>query len=63
MAKIITVEIDENTGDFAIDLTGFQGRGCADIIKAFAEVGQVTEELHKTEYNQQAKQNTVKVGQ
>ena len=51
MAKTVTITIDESTGDFNVDLTGFQGQGCDDIIKACAEVGEVTKEVHKPEYN------------
>lgn len=51
MAKSIKVEIDEGTGEFNVDLTGFEGKGCDDIIKAFAEIGEVTKEIHKPEYN------------
>ena len=61
MAKAIKVVIDEATGEFSVDLTGFEGQGCDDIIKAFAEVGDVTKELHKPEYNRPVK-NTVQRG-
>lgn len=50
-AKIVKIEIDEATGNFNVDLTGFNGKGCDDIIKACAEVGDVTKEVHKPEYN------------
>jgi len=49
MAKIIKVEIDE-TGGFSVDLTGFQGQGCGDVIKAFANIGEITKEVHKPEW-------------
>ena len=49
MAKIIKVNIDE-TGNFSVDLTGFNGSGCADIIKMFASIGEVTKETHKPEW-------------
>lgn len=62
LAKTIKVEVDPGTGEFSVDLTGYQGKGCDDIIKAFAEVGTVTKEVHKAEFNAQNKQNTVKVG-
>ena len=32
--KTITIEIDEQ-GNSTIDLEGFQGKGCADVAKAF----------------------------
>lgn len=52
MAKIITVSIDEQTGDFSIDLTGFHGKGCADVMKAFDGLGKTTKTVKKTEYNE-----------
>ena len=55
MAQVIKVEIDEKTGAFNVDLTGFAGKGCDDVIKAFAEVGEVTREIHKPEYNRPVK--------
>lgn len=57
MAQVIKIEIDEKTGEFNVDLTGFNGKGCDDVIKAFAEVGEVTRELHKPEYNRPVKTN------
>lgn len=62
MAKIIKIELDPGSGEFNVDLTGYHGKGCDDIIKAFAEVGAMTKEIHKHEYNEVNKQNTVKVG-
>jgi hypothetical protein len=53
--KVIKVTIDEATGEFNVDLTGFEGQGCDDVIKAFAEIGEVTKELHKPEYNRPIK--------
>jgi len=61
MAKTVTVTIDEGSGDFSVDLTGFQGKGCDAIIKAFAEIGDVTKEIHKPEYNRPL-QTQVKAG-
>lgn len=55
MAKLIKIDIEtgvDGAGDFSVDLTGFQGKGCDAIIKAFAEIGDITKEVHKTEYNQ-----------
>lgn len=59
MAKLVTVTIDQETGDFSVDLTGFHGNGCADVAEAFAELGMVTKDVKKPEFK--AKQvNTVR---
>ena len=51
MAKIITIEIDEN-GDSTVDLEGFQGKGCGAIQEAFAKaVGKSTHIERKREFN------------
>ena len=49
--KLINISFDEGSGEFNVDLTGFNGKGCDDIIKACAEVGSVTKEIYKPEYN------------
>jgi hypothetical protein len=49
-AKKIVVELDEETAEFSVDLTGFQGQGCADITKAFGEIGSVVKDIKKPEY-------------
>lgn len=36
MAKIITIEIDQTTGDLTVDLDGYEGKGCAAVQEAFA---------------------------
>lgn len=36
MAKIITVEIDNSTGDLTVDLDGYEGKGCKAVQEAFA---------------------------
>ena len=51
MAKLVTIELDEETGNFSVDLTGFQGKGCADVVKAFETLGTVTTSHKKPEYN------------
>ena len=56
MAKIVKVVIDE-TGGFSVDLTGFQGQGCGDIIKVFSNIGAVTKETHKPEWKASQKIN------
>lgn len=51
MAKIITIEIEQNgSGKFSVDLTGFEGKGCADVQAAFDELGTITKEVKKPEY-------------
>lgn len=53
MAKLITVDLEQDgTGEFSVDLTGFQGKGCADVQAAFAELGKVTKDIKKPEYKQ-----------
>lgn len=50
--KVITITIDEETSESAVDLTGFHGKGCADVIKAFDGLGKVTKDAKKPEFNQ-----------
>jgi hypothetical protein len=50
MARKIVVELDEETSEFSVDLTGFNGQGCADITKAFGEIGSVTKDVKKPEF-------------
>ncbi len=64
MAKLIKIDIETSgpdAGNFAVDLTGFEGVGCDAIIKAFAEIGEVTKEIHKPEYHKKPNTN-VKAG-
>lgn len=49
MAKLIEVEIDED-GNFSVDLTGFNGKGCSDVMKAFDGLGATTKAIKKPEY-------------
>lgn len=64
MAKIIRVTVDDSTGEFAVDLSGFSGKGCDALIKAFGEIGAITSETHKPEYNENVTVNrTAKIGQ
>jgi len=39
MAKVITVEIAPDGNSFDVDLTGFHGKGCKDVLKVFANIG------------------------
>ncbi len=61
--QIIKVTVDDNTGEFDVDLTGFHGVGCAAIIEAFGELGEITSRTHKPEYREKAQvTRTVKEG-
>lgn len=52
MAKIITIEIDEQ-GNQTVDLTGYHGVGCAAVAKVFADaIGTSTEVKKKPEYRE-----------
>ena len=52
MSKIITVEIDNETGNLTVDLDGYQGVGCAAVQEAFAAtLGKSTHSVNKPEYN------------
>ena len=51
MSKIITVEIDNETGNLTVDLDGYQGVGCAAVQEAFAAtLGKSTHSVNKPEY-------------
>lgn len=50
--KKIKVVITEGTGEFSVDLNGFQGKGCADVLKAFQNLGDVKTEGTKPEFKQ-----------
>ena len=52
MAKIVKVTVDDSNGEFDVDLTGFHGVGCDDIIKALGELGEVKTQIAKPEYRQ-----------
>jgi hypothetical protein len=50
--KIITIEIDNSTGDLTVDTDGYQGVGCAAVQEAFAlTLGKSTHSVTKPEYN------------
>jgi hypothetical protein len=57
--KTVTIEIDEQ-GTSSIDLEGFQGKGCGDVVKALQSRDVVTKSRSKREYYIEA---TVKQGQ
>lgn len=48
--NIVTIEIDES-GNSSIDLEGFQGKGCADVAKAFQGRDTVVRSEKKREYH------------
>jgi hypothetical protein len=59
--EIIKITVDDNTGAFDVDLTGFHGKGCDAIIDAFGELGEVKTHTHKPEWIQtQSTARTVK---
>jgi len=47
--KTVTIEIDEQ-GNSSIDLAGFQGKGCGDVVKAFQSTDVVTKSHTKREF-------------
>lgn len=51
--KIITIEIDEQ-GNSSIDLDGFQGQGCADVVKDFQGSDAMGQTRNKREFYTQA---------
>ena len=53
MAKLVTVTIDPETGGFTVDLTGFQGKGCADVARAFDALGDKVKDIKKPEFKQE----------
>jgi len=55
MAQIVKVTVDDNTGEFDVDLTGFHGKGCDAIIAACGELGEIKTHIHKSEYNEKEK--------
>jgi hypothetical protein len=50
--KIITVEIDNETGNLTVDTDGYEGKGCAAVQEAFAAtLGKSTHSVNKPEFN------------
>ena len=56
--KTVVIEIDEQ-GNSSLDLTGFQGKGCADVAKDFQGGDAVTNTRHKREFYLQTRGQTV----
>ena len=48
--RTITVEIDER-GNSSIDLTGFQGKGCADVARSLHGSDQLVTDRTKREFH------------
>lgn len=61
MAKIVTIEIDEETGDQTVDLAGYAGKGCSAVQQVFERaVGKSVAVTRKPEYNKVVtKKNTL----
>lgn len=53
--KTVTVTIDEN-GDSTIDLNGFAGRGCDQVLAEFAGRDRIKYERAEPEYHVQTKE-------
>jgi hypothetical protein len=50
--KLITVEINNSTGDLTVDLDGYEGKGCGAVQEAFtATLGKSTHSVNKPEFN------------
>jgi hypothetical protein len=49
--KLITVSIDPETAEFTVLTTGFNGHGCADVVKMFDGIGHTIASGHTSEYN------------
>jgi hypothetical protein len=50
--KIITIEVDPETGNLTVDTDGYEGKGCAAVQEAFAAtLGKSTHSTNKAEYN------------
>jgi hypothetical protein len=57
--KTVTIEIDEQ-GNSSIDLEGFQGKGCGDVVKAFQGSDAVTKSQLKREFYVEAARQQVR---
>lgn len=53
MAKILTATLDPETGEMAIDLAGYKGKGCHAVQEAITKAmgGKTLEDRTKPEYN------------
>ena len=60
MAKTVKVAIDLETQEMSVDLEGFHGIGCADITKAFEELGEVQKSIKKPEFKDKQQKCVVK---
>lgn len=48
--KDITITVFDDDASVQVDLNGFQGTGCSDVLKAFKELGKLKLEKKKPEY-------------
>lgn len=48
----VKVILDTETAQFSVDLTGFNGKGCADVVKMFDGLGDKTKDIRKPEFKQ-----------
>jgi hypothetical protein len=55
MAQIVKITVDDNTGEFDVDVTGYRGKGCDAIIQACGELGKIKTHIHKSEYAEKEK--------
>lgn len=51
-AKKVVVLLDPESSEFSVDLTGFQGVGCEDVVRMFDKLGNNTKTVRKPEYKQ-----------
>ena len=51
MAKIVTITIDEGTGQSEIDAAGYHGKGCDAVVRGFAAGLGAPEVTKKSEFN------------
>ena len=61
MGKTITIEIDE-AGNSTVDLDGFEGQGCKQVLDAFQQGDLLVAETNKAEYYKTAVKQQQKVG-
>lgn len=59
--QLVIIDVDQN-GDFTLETSGFQGKGCKDVAKAFEKMGKVNTEKNKDEFYKSPNNATVQVG-
>ena len=50
--RTVTITIDEDTSEVSIDLEGYHGKGCAEVMQALQRGGDTLTETHKPEWNE-----------